>query len=138
MEGNKIGLNYFFFYSVIIIFLFYVFGLMYINYIFISVVEYWCWWVVYFWVEGFFEVFVMVAIVYLCSELGFLKCFVVLCVIYLIIILYLGSGVIGIFYYFYFVGILVFIVVMGVVVFVLEVVFLILIGFEVVKFFKFF
>ena len=47
--------------------------LMYSNHTPLSIAEYWRWWVVHLWVEGFFEVFATVAIAYLCSELGFLK-----------------------------------------------------------------
>ena len=72
-EGSRTGLNHFFFYSAITIPLFYASGLMYTNHTPVSVAEYWRWWVVHLWVEGFFEVFATVAIAYLYSELGFLK-----------------------------------------------------------------
>ncbi|PMB41702.1 nitric-oxide reductase large subunit [Fischerella thermalis CCMEE 5205] len=132
-EGSKTGLNHFFLYSAITIPLFYAAGLMYTNHTPLSVAEYWRWWVVHLWVEGFFEVFATVAIAYLCSELGFLKRSSALRATYLTTILYLGSGVIGTLHHLYFAGTPVFITAMGAVASALEVVPLTLIGFEVVK-----
>lgn len=132
-EGSKTGLNHFFLYSAITIPLFYASGLMYTNHTPLSVAEYWRWWVVHLWVEGFFEVFATVTIAYLCSELGFLKRSSALRATYLTTILYLGSGVIGTLHHLYFAGTPVFITAMGAVASALEVVPLTLIGFEVVK-----
>ncbi|HIK09426.1 MAG TPA: nitric-oxide reductase large subunit [Oscillatoriaceae cyanobacterium M33_DOE_052] len=132
-EGSKTGLNHFFMYSAITIPLFYASGLMYTNHTPLSVAEYWRWWVVHLWVEGFFEVFATVAIAYLCSEIGFLKRSSALRATYLTTILYLGSGVIGTLHHLYFAGTPVFIAAMGAVASALEVVPLTLIGFEVVK-----
>ncbi len=132
-DGNRTGLNHFFLYSAITIPLFYAAGLMYTNHTHLSVAEYWRWWVVHLWVEGFFEVFATVAIAYLCSELGFLKKSSALRATYLTAILYLGSGVIGTLHHLYFAGTPSFIAAMGSVASALEVVPLTLIGFEVVK-----
>ncbi|MBL1173566.1 nitric-oxide reductase large subunit [Pantanalinema sp. GBBB05] len=132
-EGSKTGLNHFFLYSAITIPLFYSAGLMYSNHTPMSVAEYWRWWVVHLWVEGFFEVFATVAIAYLCSELGFLNRQSALRATYLTTILYLGSGVVGTLHHLYFAGTPVFITAMGAVASALEVVPLTLIGFEVVK-----
>lgn len=132
-EGSKTGLNHFFLYSAITIPLFYASGLMYTNHTPVSIAEYWRWWVVHLWVEGFFEVFATVAIAYLCSELGFLKRSSALRATYLTTILYLGSGVIGTLHHLYFSGTPVFITAMGAVASALEVVPLTLIGFEVLK-----
>lgn len=132
-EGSKTGLNHFFLYSAITIPLFYASGLMYNNHTPLSIAEYWRWWVVHLWVEGFFEVFATVAIAYLCSELGFLKRSSALRATYLTTILYLGSGVIGTLHHLYFSGTPVFITAMGAVASALEVVPLTLIGFEVLK-----
>jgi len=132
-EGTRTGLNHFFMYSAITIPLFYASGLMYTNQTPLSVAEYWRWWVVHLWVEGFFEVFATVAIAYLCSELGFLRKSSALRATYLTTILYLGSGVIGTLHHLYFAGTPSFIAAMGAVASALEVVPLTLIGFEVVK-----
>jgi nitric oxide reductase subunit B len=132
-EGSITGLNHFFFYSAITIPLFYAAGLMYTNRTPLSIAEYWRWWVVHLWVEGFFEVFATVTIAYLCSELGFLKKSSALKATYMTTILYLGSGVIGTLHHLYFSGTPAFIAAMGSVASALEVVPLTLIGFEVVK-----
>src|SRR5690606_10201708 len=39
----------------------------------LTVVEYWRWWVVHLWVEGFFEVFATVVIAFLFSKLGVIR-----------------------------------------------------------------
>jgi nitric oxide reductase subunit B len=132
-EASPTGLNHFFFYSAVTIPLFYSAGLMYTNHTPLSIAEYWRWWVVHLWVEGFFEVFATVTIAYLCSELGFLRKSSALRATYLTTILYLGSGVIGTLHHLYFAGTPVFISAMGSVASALEVVPLTLIGFEVVK-----
>jgi nitric oxide reductase subunit B len=132
-DADRTGLNHFFLYSAITIPLFYSAGLMYTNHTPLSVAEYWRWWVVHLWVEGFFEVFATVTIAYLCSELGFLKKSSALRATYLTTILYLGSGVIGTLHHLYFAGTPVFISAVGAVASALEVVPLTLIGFEVVK-----
>lgn len=132
-EGSNSGLSHFFLYSAISIPLFYAAGLMYTNHTHLSVAEYWRWWVVHLWVEGFFEAFATVSIAYLCSELGFLKRSAALRATYLTTILYLGSGVVGTLHHLYFAGTPVFITALGSVTSALEVVPLTLVGFEVVK-----
>jgi nitric oxide reductase subunit B len=132
-EKSPTGLSHFFLYSAITIPLFYSVGLMYTNHTPLSIAEYWRWWVVHLWVEGFFEVFATVVIAYLCSELGFLKKSSALRATYLTTILYLGSGVIGTLHHLYFSGTPSFIAAMGAVFSALEVVPLTLIGFEVLK-----
>lgn len=132
-EGSRQGLNHFYLYSAISIPLFYAAGLMYTNHTPLSVAEYWRWWVVHLWVEGFFEVFATVAIATLCSELGLLKPSSALRATTMTTILYLGSGVIGTLHHLYFAGTPVFIAALGAVASALEVVPLTLVGFEVVK-----
>ena len=132
-EKSPTGLSHFFLYSAITIPLFYSVGLMYTNHTPLSIAEYWRWWVVHLWVEGFFEVFATVVIAYLCSELGFLKKSSALRATYLTTILYLGSGVIGTLHHLYFSGTPSFIAAIGSVFSALEVVPLTLIGFEVLK-----
>lgn len=132
-EGNRTGLNYFFLYSAITIPVFYAAGLFYNNHTHLSIAEYWRWWVVHLWVEGFFEMFATVAIAYLCSELGFLQKASALRATYLTTVLYLGSGVIGTLHHLYFAGTPVFMTALGAVTSALEVVPLTLVGFEVIK-----
>jgi nitric oxide reductase subunit B len=132
-EKSPTGLSHFFLYSAITIPLFYSIGLAYSNHTPLSIAEYWRWWVIHLWVEGFFEVFATVVIAYLCSELGFLKKSSALRATYLTTILYLGSGVIGTLHHLYFSGTPSFIAAVGSVFSALEVVPLTLIGFEVLK-----
>lgn len=132
-EKSPTGLSHFFLYSAITIPLFYSVGLAYTNHTPLSIAEYWRWWVVHLWVEGFFEVFATVVIAYLCSELGFLKTSSALRATYLTTILYLGSGVVGTLHHLYFSGTPSFIAAIGSVFSALEVVPLTLIGFEVLQ-----
>lgn len=132
-EQSQYGLSHFYLYSAISIPLFYAAGLMYNNHTHLSVAEYWRWWVVHLWVEGFFEVFATVTIATLCSELGLLKASSALRATILTTILYLGSGVLGTLHHLYFAGTPVFIAAIGAVASALEVVPLTLVGFEVVK-----
>jgi nitric oxide reductase subunit B len=132
-EKSPTGLSHFFLYSAITIPLFYSIGLLYTNHTPVSIAEYWRWWVVHLWVEGFFEVFATVVIAYLCSELGFLKKSSALRATYLTTILYLGSGVVGTLHHLYFSGTPAFIAAIGSVFSALEVVPLTLIGFEILQ-----
>ena len=59
-----------FFASVIAIGLFYGPALFYGEHTHISVMEYWRWWVVHLWVEGFFEVFSVAALSFIFVSLG--------------------------------------------------------------------
>lgn len=53
--------------------LFYGAGLMYGRNTHISMVEYWRWWVVHLWVEGFFEVFATTVIAFVFARLGLIR-----------------------------------------------------------------
>ena len=53
--------------------LFYGAGLMWGEHTHLSMVEYWRWWVVHLWVEGFFEVFATAVIAFLFTRLGLLR-----------------------------------------------------------------
>ena len=59
--------------SVIAIGLFYGAGFAYGERTHLSVMEYWRWWVVHLWVEGFFEVFAVAVIAFLFTRLGLLQ-----------------------------------------------------------------
>ena len=62
-----------FFASVIAIGLFYGPALFYGEHTHISVMEYWRWWVVHLWVEGFFEVFATAAFAFIFYNMGFVR-----------------------------------------------------------------
>ena len=59
-----------FFIAAIAIPLFYVPGLIWGQQTHLSMAEYWRWWVVHLWVEGFFEVFATVVIAFLFTRMG--------------------------------------------------------------------
>jgi len=52
---------------------FYVPALLWGRHTHLSMAEYWRWWVVHLWVEGFFEVFATVAIAFLFTRMGLLR-----------------------------------------------------------------
>ena len=96
----------------------------------LSDAEYWRWWVVHLWVEGFFEVFATVVMAFLLSHIGAVSKKFALTSVYFIIFLYLGSGVIGTFHHLYWSGSPTVVIALGAVFSALEVVPLSLLGFE--------
>ena len=103
-EKDRWGLTHLFLYSSIAIPLFYMAGLMYGKGAHLSVAEYWRWWVVHLWVEGFFETFATVSLAYILTRIGAVSVRFALTIVYLSIFLYLGSGVIGTFHHLYWSG----------------------------------
>lgn len=83
---------------------FYGAGLMYGQRSHIAVVEYWRWWVVHLWVEGFFEVFATVVMAFLFTRLGVLSARVATPVVLFSTIIFLAGGIIGTFHHLYFTG----------------------------------
>jgi nitric oxide reductase subunit B len=132
-EEDKGGLNHMLLYSAVAIPLFYMAGLMYGKDTHVSMAEYWRWWVVHLWVEGFFEVFATVVMGFLMAHIGAVSRRAALTAIYFIIFLYLGAGVIGTFHHLYWSGTPTPIIALGAVFSALEVVPLTLLGFEVVR-----
>lgn len=131
-EKDGGGLTHMLLYSTISIPLFYMAGLMYGKGSHLSDAEYWRWWVVHLWVEGFFEVFATVVMAFLLSHIGAVSKKFALTTIYFTVFLYLGSGVIGTFHHLYWAGTPTPIIALGAVFSALEVVPLSLLGFEVV------
>lgn len=70
----------------------------------ISVVEYWRWWVVHLWVEGFFEVFATVVIAFLFAKLGVINAERAAQAAILSGAIYLSGGIIGTLHHLYFAG----------------------------------
>jgi nitric oxide reductase subunit B len=70
----------------------------------LSVVEYWRWWVVHLWVEGFFEVFATVVIAFMFSRLGIIKAETAAKASILTTAIYLSGGIIGTCHHLYFSG----------------------------------
>jgi nitric oxide reductase subunit B len=131
-EKDAGGITHLLLYSAISIPAFYMVGLFYGEGSHLSDAEYWRWWVVHLWVEGFFEVFATVFMAFLLVRIGVLGATFALKTIYFAITLYLGAGVIGTFHHLYWTGAPLPIMALGAVFSALEVVPLTLIGFEVV------
>ncbi len=131
-EKDAGGITHLLLYSSVTIPAFYMVGLLYGQGSHISNAEYWRWWVVHLWVEGFFEVFATVFMAFLLARIGVIGAKFALRTVYFSIFLYLGAGIIGTFHHLYWTGAPTPIVALGAVFSALEIVPLSLIGFEVV------
>jgi nitric oxide reductase subunit B len=131
-ERDAGGITHLLLYSSIAIPAFYMVGLLYGKGSHLSNAEYWRWWVVHLWVEGFFEVFATVFMAFLLARIGVVGARFALRTVYFSIFLYLGSGVIGTFHHLYWTGSPTPLVALGAVFSALEVVPLTLVGFEAV------
>ena len=109
---------------------FYGAGLMWGRQTHLAIAEYWRWWVVHLWVEGFFEVFATVAIAFLFVRLGLIRLSTATGSVLLSTIVFLSGGIIGTFHHLYFSGTPVAILALGATFSALEVVPLVLMGFE--------
>jgi nitric oxide reductase subunit B len=96
----------------------------------LSVMEYWRWWVVHLWVEGFMEVFATSALAFIFSRLGLIRAVSATRAVLLTTSIFLVSGVPGTFHHLYFSGTPVSITAVGASFSALEVVPLALIGYE--------
>jgi len=92
------------FLSVVAIGLFYAAGLMWGEHTHLSMVEYWRWWVVHLWVEGFFEVFAVAVIAFLFTRMGLLEIKTATVAILFATIIFLAGGVLGTLHHLYFSG----------------------------------
>jgi nitric oxide reductase subunit B len=110
--------------------IFYGAGLMYGRRSNLAVIEYWRWWVVHLWVEGFFEVFATVVIAFLFTRMGLLGAKTATAAVLFSTIIFLSGGIIGTFHHLYFTGTPVAVLALGASFSALEVVPLVLIGFE--------
>ena len=129
-EKDNGGLIHLLLYSAVSIPLFYFPGLFYGKMTHISTAEYWRWWVVHLWVEGFFEVFATVVMAFFLSRIGVVSQRFSLLTVYMAVFLYLGSGIVGTFHHLYWTGAPLPIMALGAVFSALEVVPLTLLGFE--------
>ncbi len=96
----------------------------------LSLVEYWRWWVVHLWVEGFFEVFATVVIAFLFTRMGLLRVSTATSGVLFSSTVFLFGGIIGTFHHLYFTGTPEPIMALGATFSALEVVPLVLMGFE--------
>ena len=116
--------------SAIAIAAFYGAGLMWGRQTNLSIAEYWRWWVVHLWVEGFFEVFATVVTAFLFVRMGLLKIKTATSAVIFSTIVYLAGGIIGTFHHLYFTGTSTAVIALGATFSALEVVPLVLMGFE--------
>lgn len=112
------------------IWLFWGAGLMWGRQTNLAIAEYWRWWVVHLWVEGFFEVFATVVIAFLFTRMGLLKATTATAGVLFATTIFLSGGIIGTFHHLYFTGTPTAVLALGAVFSALEVVPLTLIGFE--------
>ena len=110
--------------------LFYAAGIMWGRQTNLAIAEYWRWWVVHLWVEGFFEVFATVAIAFLFCRMGLLQPRTATAAVLFSTSIFLSGGIVGTFHHLYFSGTPTAILALGAVFSALEVVPLVLMGFE--------
>jgi len=118
------------FLSTVAIGLFYGAGLLWGRHTHISMVEYWRWWVVHLWVEGFFEVFATAVIAFLFVKLGLVRGRTATAGVLFATVIFLTGGVLGTAHHWYWAGTPTSIIAVGASFSALEVVPLALIGFE--------
>lgn len=110
--------------------IFYGAGIMWQRQTNLAIAEYWRWWVVHLWVEGFFEVFATVVIAFLFTRMGLLRTTTATVAVLFSCTVFLFGGIIGTFHHLYFTGTPTPVLALGATFSALEVVPLVLIGFE--------
>ncbi|MFO1152338.1 MAG: nitric-oxide reductase large subunit [Rhodospirillales bacterium] len=118
------------FISTIAIALFYAAGFAWGKHTHLSMIEYWRWWVVHLWVEGFFEVFATAVIALLFLKLGLVRPKVASIAVIFSTIIFLSGGIIGTLHHLYWAGGPASVMALGAVFSALEVVPLVLLGLE--------
>ncbi len=96
----------------------------------LAIAEYWRWWVVHLWVEGFFEVFAAVVVAFLFVRLQIVKAATATTAVLFSTIVFLSGGILGTFHHLYFTGTPTAVMALGATFSALEVVPLVLLGFE--------
>lgn len=128
-KGGK-SLIYLVLVSALAIGLLYGAGLMWGQHTNIAIMEYWRWWVVHLWVEGIFEVFATAIISLLFVRMGILRTSTATVMVLFATIVFLFGGVLGTFHHLYFSGTPTSVIAVGAMVSALEVVPLLVVGFE--------
>ncbi|HZX80286.1 MAG TPA: nitric-oxide reductase large subunit, partial [Lysobacter sp.] len=118
------------FLSTVCIGLFFASALMWGEHTHISEVEYWRWWLVHLWVEGFFEVFAAAVMSLIFVKLGLVRAASATVAVLFATVIFLSGGVLGTLHHLYFVGTPTAVVALGASFSALEVVPLAYIGFE--------
>ncbi|MFS4457900.1 nitric-oxide reductase large subunit [Bdellovibrio sp. HCB2-146] len=116
--------------------LFYAAGFMWGRHTNLAIAEYWRWWVVHLWVEGFFEVFATVVIAFLFTRMGLINTKIASTSVLFSTVVFLAGGILGTFHHLYFTGTPTAVLALGATFSALEVVPLVLIGFEAYSHFK--
>jgi nitric oxide reductase subunit B len=116
--------------STIAIASFYGAGLMWGRQTNLAIAEYWRWWVVHLWVEGFFEVFAVVVTAFLFVRMKIVKVNTATISVLFTTVVFLTGGILGTFHHLYFTGTPTAIMALGASFSALEVVPLVLMGFE--------
>lgn len=109
---------------------FYGAGLMWGQQTHLTIAEYWRWWVVHLWVEGFFEVFATVIIAFLFVRMKLIGAKIATTTVLFTTIIFLSGGILGTFHHLYFSGTPVAVLALGASFSALEVVPLVFMGFE--------
>ncbi|HAM97803.1 MAG TPA: nitric oxide reductase large subunit [Marinilabiliales bacterium] len=109
---------------------FYGAGLMWGQQTNLAIAEYWRWWVVHLWVEGFFEVFAAVVTAFLFVRMQIIKASSATTAVLFSTIVFLSGGILGTFHHLYFTGTPTAVLALGATFSALEVVPLVLMGFE--------
>jgi len=117
-------------FSIVAIGLFYGTGLFYGERTHLSVMEYWRWWVVHLWVEGFFEVFATTALAFIFSTLGLVSYRMATTASLASASLFMLGGIPGTFHHLYFSGTTTPVMAVGAAFSALEVVPLVVLGHE--------
>jgi nitric oxide reductase subunit B len=128
--GESKSITMLLFLSTVCIGLFYGAGLMWGEHTHLSLVEYWRWWVVHLWVEGFFEVFATAVIAFLFTRLGLLRISTATAAVLFATIVFMAGGVLGTLHHLYFTGTPTAVIALGASFSALEVVPLAFIGYE--------
>lgn len=118
------------FLSTVCIGLFFGSALMWGEHTHISEVEYWRWWLVHLWVEGFFEVFATAVMALIFTRLGLVRDSTASVAVLFATIVFMAGGVLGTLHHLYFVGTPIAVVALGASFSALEVVPLAYLGFE--------
>ncbi|MEP1217093.1 MAG: nitric-oxide reductase large subunit [Marinobacter sp.] len=116
--------------SVVAIGLFYGAGFFYGERTHISIMEYWRWWIVHLWVEGFFEVFATAALAFIFCSMGLVSRTVATSASLASASLFMLGGVPGTFHHLYFSGTTTPVMAVGATFSALEVVPLVVLGYE--------
>ncbi len=109
---------------------FYGAGLMWGRQTNLAIAEYWRWWVVHLWVEGFFEVFAVVVMAFLFVRMQLVRATTATIAVLFTTIIFLTGGILGTFHHLYFTGTPTAVMAIGASFSALEVVPLVLMGYE--------